>query len=473
MQPILYYVHHQGTGHWRRALAVAAELDRPVVFLSSVAPPDALPPSGTYVALPLDIPADPENHDAHGHLHWAPVHQAGLLARHRFILEAAERYQPALAVVDVSVEVTVLLRTSGVPVVSVRLPGQRDDCAHALGFGLSDQIVTPVPSAWGLHAGLPRTQAVGLVTRARPVPLQGNNNGRPRAVIIIGTGGSRIDARTCAEIAADLPEHDVTVAGLSPAKLSVLPDNLYFEGRVKDAAPFIRSASVVIGNTGLGTVGEVLAAGKPFVALPEPRAFGEQEVTARALEETGAAAVLWDLPHPAVGDEPGAGAGGRTVTGLCAGTGRRTVVNRHPDGDDCVRDELRAETDGHAATELRTGMDRHAGTNGHDGRDQHVGPARLAEAPPYASAAQFAGEAVDSAPARPSTWAEAVQHAMLLRSDHYPARGITDGAVRFAQIIEAQASLHSTSRGTLLPRPADEAQLAPSPRSADEPQLAR
>ncbi|GLY15183.1 hypothetical protein Kisp01_21980 [Kineosporia sp. NBRC 101677] len=296
MRPILYYVHHQGSGHWRRALAMAEQLPRPVIFASSAQPPRDLPPSCEHVPLPLDFGPVNEGPDAHGALHWAPTHQPGLLARHRLLLSAAAHHQPVLAVVDVSVEIAVLLRTSGIPVVAVRLPGQRTDPAHNLGFALADQVVMPVPESWGLHTNLPRTHAVGLVTAARRV-LKSNNNGRPRAVVVVGTGGSRLDARRCAEIAVDLPDHEVTVLGLdAPAEAG--PANLSFQGRVADAGPAIAEASVVIGNTGLGTVGEVTTAGKPFVTLPEQRAFDEQEATAKALDGVGAAVALWQLPEP-------------------------------------------------------------------------------------------------------------------------------------------------------------------------------
>jgi predicted glycosyltransferase len=298
VQPILYYVHHQGGGHWRRALAVAENLSRPVVFASSVPPPRALPASGSYVPLPLDYSESDNagNQNAHGRLHWAPLHQVGLLARHRRLLDAVAEYRPALAVVDVSVEVTVILRTSGVPVTAVRLPGVRDDPAHHLGFGLADDVVMPVPADWGLHTGLPRTHAVGLVAAGSAGPAA-ENGGRRRAVVLVGTGGSRLDAQQCVRIARDLPDHQVQVLGLSrPARLAALPGNLSFSGRVQDPRDALGAASVAIGNTGLGTVADVITAGRPFVTLPEARPFDEQLLTAQALERHGTV-VLRHLPR--------------------------------------------------------------------------------------------------------------------------------------------------------------------------------
>lgn len=296
MRPILYYVHHQGQGHWRRALAVAEQLDRPVVLASSSAPPRRLAPSCRYLPLPLDYSAgqDHTGNDANGQLHWAPPHHDGLLQRHQILLEAAERYRPPLAVVDVSVEVTVLLRTSGIPVVAVRQPGERVDPAHELGFGLADEVIMPVPPEWNLHQGLPRTRAVGFVSGTHLPSLKTNNGGRLRAVVVVGSGGSRLDSGRCAQIASELPDHDVHVLGLAGRSVG----NLVYRGQVEDARGDLGEASVVIGNAGLGTVGEVLTAGKPFVVVPEERPFGEQDATAAALEATGAAVVLHHLPEP-------------------------------------------------------------------------------------------------------------------------------------------------------------------------------
>ena len=298
MRPILYYVHHQGLGHWRRALAVAAQLSVPVVFASSTPPPRPLSPRGQFVRLPLDHSAaampDP---DAQGQLHWAPLHQGGLLERHRLLLAAAARHGPVLAVVDVSVEVTVLLRTSGVPVIAVRLPGEREDPPHRLGFALADQTVMPVPAAWGLHAGLSRTEAVGLVGATRPLPDPRPDRNRRQVLVIVGRGGSRLDETQCTRIATDLPDHQVRVLGLNPPATHSMR-NLTFAGQVDDPRPDLASASVVIGNAGLGTVSDVVTAGRPFVVLPEDRPYGEQAATGQALAATGAAVVLSELPPP-------------------------------------------------------------------------------------------------------------------------------------------------------------------------------
>jgi UDP-N-acetylglucosamine--N-acetylmuramyl-(pentapeptide) pyrophosphoryl-undecaprenol N-acetylglucosamine transferase len=293
MRPVLYYVHHQGLGHWRRALAVTANLSRPVIFASSTPPPQPLPATARFRLLPADFPVLAEaGVSAHGRLHWAPTGHSGLLERHHLLLTEAARHRPAVAVVDVSVEVTVFLRSSGIPVIAVRLPGRRDDAPHDLGFGLADDVVMPVPSAWHLHDGLARTTAVGLVGAAGPAD-SGRAPEPRRVLVVVGSGGSRLDRDQCVRIAADLPDHQVRVLGLSGRNT---PVNLTFAGRVTDPRAEFAAASVVIGNAGLGTVSDVVTAGRPFVAVPEDRSFDEQRTTGRALTAHRDAVVLTDLP---------------------------------------------------------------------------------------------------------------------------------------------------------------------------------
>ena len=347
--PILWYVHHDGTGHWRRALAVVGQLSRDVVLMSSAQPPGLLPENARFLPLPPDFPASAEpaeRADAGGALRWAPPHHRGLLTRNSAILAQAARIQPSLAVVDGSVEVTALLRTSGVPVIAVRLPGDRSDAAHQLGFDLADEVVMPVPARWGLHSGLARTVSVGLVSAlpqtpsAEAVPTDGP------VVVLAGRGNRRLDLAECARIAAEVPERRVRVLGLdrSPELLAHpgLPDqpgptgpagptgwgpNLDFAGRTVDPSAALAAASVVVTNGGLGAIADVVRAGRPLVVLPEDRPFGEQHATAAALATGGGAVVLTEAP---------AAGGWRTVieTAVAAGpprlsaNGARNFANR-------------------------------------------------------------------------------------------------------------------------------------------------
>ena len=71
---------------------------------------------------------------AHGVLHWAPHHDAGLRGRMALIAQWVADVHPSAAVIDVSVEVAALLRLLGVPVVVVAMPGERIDAPHDAGL---------------------------------------------------------------------------------------------------------------------------------------------------------------------------------------------------------------------------------------------------------------------------------------------------------------------------------------------------
>ena len=131
MAPLIgYYAHHHGSGHLHRCRTIAehlAELGHPARILSSA--------PGADVPLPLDTADDPATEpdrdvDAHGTLHYVPLHRSGLTGRMGMIAEWIARHRPAVMYVDVSVEVSLLARLMGVPVVGIAMPGRRDDPAH-------------------------------------------------------------------------------------------------------------------------------------------------------------------------------------------------------------------------------------------------------------------------------------------------------------------------------------------------------
>ena len=85
-------------------------------------------------------------------------------------------------------------------------------------------------------------------------------------------------------------------------------DRVLEHGRVADVWPLLCTADVVVGPCGGGLVADVAAAGTPFLALPQPRPFGEQVALGRLLRRAGVASVAAAWPSPAV---------------LAAGAGRR------------------------------------------------------------------------------------------------------------------------------------------------------
>jgi len=270
-----YYVHHQGRGHLSRALAIARALDHPVTALSSL--PRAPEWPGAWVELPLDVADDNPEPTAGGRLHWAPLRVRGLSERMTAISTWLTQHGPDAFVADVSVEVAVLARLHGVPVVTVAQPGERADPAHALGYGLSDAIIAPWPAhVDGMLRGLPE----GARSRLHPVGAIGCDPPLPdplaaapaerRVVLMAGAGGDVFSPAAVERARAQPPAWRWACIGGSGVW-------------VDDAGPLLRAATVVVTHAGQNALADAAAARRPVLLLPQERPFAEQVTAARAL----------------------------------------------------------------------------------------------------------------------------------------------------------------------------------------------
>jgi hypothetical protein len=275
-----YYVHHVGRGHLRNATCIAAALDREVTGLSSLPRPDGW--RGPWIELERDDDGAPvRDPSAHGRLHWAPRHDAGLAARMGRIAEWISAAHPAALVVDVSVEVAVFGRLMGVPIVVMALPGNRADPAHRLGYSLADAILAPWPPGLStvdrhLHRWAELAHHVGGLSRFAGRAAATPTHGRRRRVLVLqGRGGTSIDDADVAAAAAATSGWDWQRLG--PGAWS------------EDPWPQLCAADVVVTHAGLGALADVAAAGRPAVVIPEDRPHDEQRATARALADAGLA----------------------------------------------------------------------------------------------------------------------------------------------------------------------------------------
>ena len=332
-----YYLHHQGQGHRRRGTAVARALLAhgsrvAVTGLGTGAAPDGWP--GEWVSLaPDDDPAvgDPDWADvtAGEALHWVPRHHPGLLERQRQIVEWLARERPALMIVDVSVEVTLLARLCGIPVVVGAMPGDRADTVHALAYDVAEALLAPWPYAAHPDAGWPadwwektwhvggisalaggagaagRRDAEGMEPRgagsaglggAGSAGLGGAGSAGPRGagsaderdrrrvLVVWGGGGEPLDQGDLERAQEGTPGWEWTVrgGGHPPAE---------------DLAADLAAADVVVSHAGQGSVADIAWARRPAVVLAQPRPYEEQDATVHALDRLGLAVTAYGWPR--------------------------------------------------------------------------------------------------------------------------------------------------------------------------------
>ena len=289
-----YYVHHHGSGHLHRALTVAPHLPGPVTGLSSLPRPRGW--SGPWVRLPRDHGAASyvdSDVTAAGLLHWAPLQDPGLRGRMAVLSGWIDRRAPTALLVDQSVEVCVLARLHGVPVVAATAPGRRTDPAHGLGFGVASAVVGawPVGLTDALLPGLgppltDRVRAVGAVSRFPVASGRAcSDRRRPHAVLLAGTGGDGFTSRSITRMQEQTPEWDWTIMSRTLGRWHADPSTV------------LASADVAVLHPGQNALAEVAALRVPAVVVPAPRPFDEQHVTASALANGWPAIVVDHVPE--------------------------------------------------------------------------------------------------------------------------------------------------------------------------------
>lgn len=289
-----YYVHHHGRGHLHRAIAIAAALETPVVGLSSLPKPAAW--RGPWIELPRDDDGGTMiDAGARGRLHWVPEHHVGLRSRMAEISSWIDHVEPRLMVVDVSVEVSLLARLHGVPVVTVVLPGDRRDPAHQLVHSVARRLVAVwPPEARRLLRGVDedsgRLVRVGGLSRfdGRPATPAVRTGSRRQVVVLAGAGGSDLTPEQLDRAMEQTTGWEWTVLG-GPGTW------------VEDPWDLLCGADVIVTHAGQNAIAEVAAARRPAVVIPQPRPFGEQDVMAAGLAGSARWPVVVRGAFPATG----------------------------------------------------------------------------------------------------------------------------------------------------------------------------
>lgn len=328
-----YYVHHHGAGHVTRAVEITRHLSLPVTGLSSLPRPPGW--CGEWIELPRDdTPAAGSTRDAPGWVeadaggavHWAPLEHAGYRKRMRIVAEWVTHRRPDLVIIDVSVEVTLLVRLLGVPVAVAAMRGDRDDPAHRSAYAAARLLFAPWPAPTQ-----PDTKPPGTARSARTVHVGGISrfddlSKSPAAGAVIDTpaptypaGNTDIGAGTDPDTATDsrvitpsdppAPERlvavlwgrgggDWTEAQRRAARDATPSWRWVVAGEDCDVWTTLQEAAVVVCHAGQNAVAEVAAARRPAIVVAIDRPHDEQRATVEALAHADLAETRLGLPAP-------------------------------------------------------------------------------------------------------------------------------------------------------------------------------
>ena len=210
------------------------------------------------------------------------------------IAQWIQHVAPSVFVVDVSAEVTALVRLMGTPVVTIVLPGRRRDPATRLCYTLAETILAPWPASVSgilLDATARGATRSGTWARSRDSMIA-SRSPLPAAVSIRcsycwAAGDPASPARTSARRRPLLPAGGGPPLGGTTGRWA------------EDPWTALCRADVVVRRR-LNSLAAVAAARKPpAVVVPQARPHDEQLMTARALARSGLRIVARPWPQAA------------------------------------------------------------------------------------------------------------------------------------------------------------------------------
>ncbi|MGR3486265.1 MAG: hypothetical protein ACU0BF_13035 [Paracoccaceae bacterium] len=312
--PLGYFVHHQGRGHAERcaALVNALPASRPVtIFCARDDIFPALRDGVEIVRIPslFEATGAEELHDTTATpdtVHCAPLGWPGIRTAMATLAGWFAEARPATIVCDVSAEVAQLARICSVPHIKVLQHGDRTDPGHRAAYDGAIGLLVPSHEAlaqpdWtdamrakscfagglGVDTDMPERD----VARAR----LGVGQGARVVLVVSGGGGEGFPAAPIAVGARAHPDATwITIGKVARDWHATEPANLRHDGWVDAPADYMAAADVIVASTGNTTTQQILAAGRPWLAVPEWRYFDEQVEKARALAR---ARVAHHVPH--------------------------------------------------------------------------------------------------------------------------------------------------------------------------------
>ncbi|MDL2170448.1 MULTISPECIES: hypothetical protein [Asaia] len=320
-RPIGYFVHHQGRGHAERCLAIINALPdtRPVRIFCARA--DLFPDLPAHVSL-MVIPSLFEATGAENAaladmptprtLHCAPLGWPGIRQAMGQIVAWFVEADPALMICDVSAEIAQLCRLCSVPHIKILQHGDRDDEGHQAAYDGAVGLLAPFSAQlaqpeWTTSRLQQIFFAGGLgkpeILPEKEVARQRIGIAPDREMILVMTGGGG-SGFTLAPITVGARHRPdalwVTIGALERDWHATEPGNILHREWVSNATDYIAAADCIIASTGNTTCQQILAAGKPWLAIPEWRYFDEQRRKAECLEAAHMAVIRQHMPASAL-----------------------------------------------------------------------------------------------------------------------------------------------------------------------------
>lgn len=302
-RPVGYFVHHHGHGHAKRCLAIVTALSpRPVtIFCARPEIFPTLPDNAEVIAIP-DFHSKPaRSEQLHREpaclaLDCAPLGVSAIRGTGGIIAAWLAHEDPVLFIVDVSAELALLGRICSVPVVKIRMHGDRDDPAHQAAYSACSALLAPYSEAleqddWPEHFRKRTFYTGGLIDTRQPVPekttardLLGLPQDARVFVVVAGSGGVGIPIAPITIAARAYPEALwLTVGKTVRYGHETEFSNISDVGWVDNVSDYIAAADVVIATPGDTLTHEIARVGRPLVCIPEWCYYDEQVRKAEAL----------------------------------------------------------------------------------------------------------------------------------------------------------------------------------------------
>ena len=319
-RPFGYFVHHQGRGHAERCAAVVHALpsDRPVtIFCARDDIFPVLPATVSVILIPSLFEPRGDEAGAMDHLptpstlHCAPLGWPGIRKAMATITAWFDTADPELMICDVSAEIAQLSRICSVPHVKILQHGDRSDSGHRAAYDGAAGLLAPygrvlAQPEWTAEMLAKTCFAGGLGVDVRLPERElarqriGVDAGEEMILVLSGAGGDGFAQAPIGVGARTLPgARWITVGKVARDWHATEPGNVEHRGWVENVADYVAAADLVIASTGNTTCQQILAAGRPWLAVPEWRYFDEQHRKADALAAAGVATIRPHLPASA------------------------------------------------------------------------------------------------------------------------------------------------------------------------------